>query len=80
MLKFHYINLARNNGKHGAELASRGKGKSYSLAGCIAKRFILGENQYVNREVRSLVTAYQKEYLTKDGILNKVQSYIDFCA
>ena len=80
VLKFHYINLARNNGKHGAELASRGKGKSYSLAGCIAKRFILGENQYVNREVRSLVTAYQKEYLTKDGILNKVQSYIDFCA
>jgi hypothetical protein len=46
----------------------------------IAKRFILGESEEVNREVKCLVTAYQKEYLTKDGILNKFQSYIDFNA
>ena len=31
-------------------------------------------------EEKCLVTAYQKEYLTKDGILNKFESYIDFCA
>lgn len=79
-LKFHYIKIARDNGHHGAELASRSKGKSFSLAAMIAKRFLLGETKEVNREVKSLVTAYQKEYLTKDGILNKFQSYIDFCA
>lgn len=78
--KFHYIEQARNNGHHGAELAARGRGKSYSLASMLAKRFILGESEKVNREVKCLVTAYQKEYLTKDGILNKFQSYIDFCA
>lgn len=78
--KFHYIEQARNNGHHGAELAARGRGKSYSLASMLAKRFILGESEEVNKEVKCLVTAYQKEYLTKDGILNKFQSYIDFCA
>lgn len=53
---------------------------SFSLAAMTAKRFILGESPEVNREVKCLITAYQKEYLTKDGILNKFQSYIDFCA
>lgn len=79
-LKFIYSEKARNNGHHCAELASRSKGKSFSLASMIAKRFILGESREVNREVKCLVTAYQKEYLTKDGILNKFQSYIDFAA
>lgn len=78
--KFHYVNIARNNGHHGAELARRGAGKSYSLAAMVAKRFLLGESEEVNREVKCLITAYQKEYLVKDGILNKFQSYIDFCA
>lgn len=79
-LKFIYSEMARNNGHHCAELASRSKGKSFSLASMITKRFILGESREVNREVKCLVTAYQKEYLTKDGILNKFQSYIDFAA
>lgn len=79
-IKFIYSEMARNNGHHCAELASRSKGKSFSLASMIAKRFILGESREVNREVKCLVTAYQKEYLTKDGILNKFQSYIDFAA
>ena len=79
-LKFHYANMARNNGHHGAELSRRGSGKSYSLAAMIAKRFLLGEYRETTKEVKCLVTAYQKEYLTKDGILNKFQSYIDFCA
>lgn len=79
-LKFHYANMARNNGHHGSELSRRGSGKSYSLAAMIAKRFLLGEYKEANREIKCLVTAYQKEYLVKDGILNKFQSYIDFCA
>lgn len=78
--KFHYIEQARNNGHHGAELASRSKGKSFTLASMLAKRFILGETFDTTREVKCLATAYQKEYLTKDGLLNKFQSYIDFCA
>ena len=78
--KFHYIEQARNNGHHGAELASRSKGKSFTLASMLAKRFILGENEETTREVKCLATAYQKEYLTKDGLLNKFQSYIDFCS
>ncbi|MFA6662140.1 MAG: hypothetical protein WCS56_03805 [Bacilli bacterium] len=31
-LKYHYINQARENGTHGAELSSRRKGKSYTAA------------------------------------------------
>jgi len=79
-LKFNYIEKARNEGHHGAELASRSKGKSFTLASMTAKRFVLGESREVNREVKCLITAYQKEYLVKDGILNKFQSYIDFAA
>ena len=79
-IKSIYIERARNHGHHGAELAARSKGKSFFLASMTAKRFILGESEDVNREVRCLITAYQKEYLIKDGILNKFQSYIDFCA
>ena len=79
-LKFHYSNLARLQGHHGAELASRGKGKSFSLGARIAKRFILGEDRNTNKNVKCLVTAYQKEYLNKDGILNKFVSYADFAA
>lgn len=78
--KFHYINQAREAGHHGAELAARSKGKSFTMAALLAKRFILGESVDVDKEVRCLATAYQKEYLTKDGLLNKFQSYIDFCA
>ena len=75
-LKMHYSNIARNNGHHGAELASRGKGKSYTLGSRAAKRFILGEDVETTQQVKCLVTAYQKEYLNKDGILNKFLSYI----
>jgi len=57
-LKTHYSNIGRINGKHGAELASRSKGKSFSLAAMIAKRFLLGENKLTTREVKCLVTAY----------------------
>lgn len=87
-LRFHYIEQARSGGmyndwrggNHGAELASRGKGKSYSMASILARNFILGENKEAWRETRSLVTAYQKEFLIKDGVLNKFVSMIDFNA
>ena len=83
-LKFMYIDQARKNAKHGSELASRGKGKSYSMASILAKRFILGEydpvENKVTERVESFVASYLKNYLNEDGILNKFESYIDFCA
>lgn len=76
--KFHYLEQARLALKHTAELAARGRGKSYSLASELLKRFIFGEAQTANRMIRSFVLAYSQEYLDKDGILNKFTAAKDF--
>lgn len=86
--RFHYMEQAANGGlynnfeggQHCAELASRGKGKSFSLASILSHDFILGVNKIAHNKVMSVVTAYQKEYLTKDGVLNKFSSMANFCA
>lgn len=86
--RFHYMEQAANGGlynnfeggQHCAELASRGKGKSFSLASILSHDFILGVNEIAHYKVMSVVTAYQKEYLTKDGVLNKFSSMANFCA
>ena len=86
--RFHYMDQARNGGlyndymggNHGAELASRGKSKSYSMASILTHNFVIGENRRAWKETRSIVTAYQKEYLIKDGVLNKFVSMADFIA
>ena len=86
--RFHYMEQAANGGlynnfeggQHCAELASRGKGKSFSLASILSHDFILGVNEVAKHRVMSVVTAYQKEYLTKDGVLNKFSSMANFCA
>lgn len=85
--RFHYIEQAQNGGlfdnkggNNGCEISSRGKSKSLSMASIMAKYFVLGESFSVNKAVKCMATAYQKQYLTSDGILNKFQSYIDFLA
>lgn len=86
--RFHYMEQARSGGlyndflggNHGAELASRGKSKSYSMASILTHNFVLGENSTACEEIVSIATAYQKEYLTKDGVLNKFVSMANFCA
>lgn len=86
--RFHYIDQARNGGlyndfkggNYGAELARRGASKSYSLSSMATHNFIFGENSESYRKVTTVITAYQKEYLTKDGTLNKFLSMADFCA
>ena len=86
--RFHYIDQMRNGGlyndfkggNHGSELARRGSGKSYSLGSIAAHNFILGENKVAYKRINTVVTAYQKEYLIKDGTLNKFMSMADFCA
>ena len=80
-LKFHYIEQARNNGNHCGELASRSKGKSYSVASLLSKRFILGESYDVNKKVTCYITAAEKKYLVAgDQTLDKFQFNIDWCA
>lgn len=86
--RFHYMHQARSGGlyndflggNHGAELASRGKSKSYSMASILTHNFVLGENKTACESIISLATAYQKEYLIKDGVLNKFVSMANFCA
>lgn len=83
-LKFMYIHKAREAGKHGSELAARGRGKSFTMAAIMAKRFILGEYNELENKITSRVetfcASYLKNYLNEDGVLNKFESYIDFCS
>lgn len=79
--KFHYLNKARESGLHAAELASRGKGKSFCGAAMLAKRFILGESAKVRHKVTCYITASDKTKLVGgDQTLDKFQYDIDFCA
>ena len=78
--RFHYIDQARKEAKHCAEIAKRGASKSYSVASILSKLFVVGDNAETQANVRAMVTAYQKEYLTKDGTLNKFVEMIDFQA
>lgn len=86
--RFHCLDQASNGGlynnfegsQHMAELASRGKGKSYSLASILNHIFVVGENEEAHEKVKGIVTAYQREYLTKDGVLNKFVDMANFCA
>ena len=76
--RFKGIEKARNEGHHFAEIAKRGASKSYCVASILAKLFVVGENKENCQKVRALVMAYQKEYLTKDGTLNKFVDIKDF--
>lgn len=86
--RFHYFHQARFGGKyndfiggqHCAEIAKRGASKSYTMAAILAKLFILGESEEAQKQVRGVVTAYQKEFLIKDGTLTKFVEMIDFCS
>lgn len=86
-MRYHYINQAINGGifnpdggQNGCEISRRGSSKSYTGAAMMTKRFVLGESFEVEKGVKCMATAYQKQYLTTDGILNKFQSGIDFLA
>lgn len=54
--------------------------KSYSIAAILCKMFLLGESLTSLNKVKCAVSAYQKEYLIKDGTLNKFMDGIDFCS
>jgi len=77
----HYLQTARQNGHHAAELASRGKGKSFLGAALLSKRFMLGESRDVRKRVQCVVTAADRKYIYgANQILNMFVNNIDFCA
>ena len=78
--RYKYLYKAREEGHHGIELAKRGCSKSNTLAGIMEHNLILGENSESTRRVITVLTAYQKEYLSdsKDGTLSKFKPAINF--
>ena len=72
-----YWYYARQKALNAAEIAKRGASKSYSVASKLTKIFILGENFKSCKGIKGMVVAYAKEYLTKDGTLNKFEFMID---
>lgn len=77
---FHYVEICRANGMHGANLKRRGCGYSVKASVMLAKNFVLGDTTKAKKKVKSFAIANEKEYLTKDGILNKFVDNIDFVA
>tara|TARA_R110002049_G_scaffold231127_1_gene403369 strand:- start:15887 stop:18235 length:2349 start_codon:yes stop_codon:yes gene_type:complete len=77
---FHYCEQARAQGMHGANLKRRGCGYSVKASNMLAKNFILGDSAKAKEKVKSFAIANEKEYLIKDGILNKFVNVIDWNA
>lgn len=78
--RYYYLDSAREQGHHAIELAKRGCSKSYSLSGIMGRNLILGESKEAHRRIITVLTAYQKEYLSdsKDGTLSKFKPAINF--
>ena len=78
--RYYYLHDARENGHHAIELAKRGCAKSFSLSAIMGHNLILGESAISNRRNITVLTAYQKEYLSdsKDGTLSKFKPAINF--
>lgn len=67
-------------GQHWGVIARRGVGKSLNVASMLARLFILGDNEEVSKSVKGVVVASDKNFLIKDGTLNKFVDFIDYCA
>lgn len=59
-------------GRHLVVLKARGKGYSYKAGSMLATLFNTG------RKMKAYAMAFEKEYLTKDGVLNKAWDNISF--
>jgi len=77
--RFHYLHQARENHAHAAEISSRRKGKSYTLASMIAKMTSLGINDILSKKRACSVVASSSDYLTKpgQGVLEKFEINMD---
>ena len=78
--RYYYLYDAREQGHHAIELAKRGCAKSYSLSAIMGHNLILGESLESKKRVITVLTAYQKEFLSddKDGTLSKFKPAINF--
>ncbi len=84
----HYEEQARvgglhdnfKGGKDSGIIARRGAGKSFYKASNGARAFNLGISKKVSSNVKFVIVAYEKEYLNRDGTLNKFVNMIDFTA
>lgn len=77
-LYFHYLDQCRNSGLHAFVLKKRGAGFSFKAAAVLAKLFILGESFENPTNVKGFAIANEKEYLVKDGVLNKFVDGVDW--
>ena len=84
----HYIYQARYGGMYDMEggndalqIATRGASKSFYMASCLARLFILGDNEKYSKKVNAFIIASDKGTLSnKDGTLKKFEACIDLCA
>lgn len=78
--RYYYLDAAREQGHHAIELAKRGCSKSYSLSAIMGRNLVLGESEAAHERLITILTAYQKEYLSdsKDGTLSKFKPAINF--
>lgn len=78
---FHYMDQGRALGKHGNCLKTRGRGYSFKGRSNLAKVFVLGDkNEKSKSEQSAFAIANEKEFLIKDGILNKFVDNINWSA
>jgi len=69
---YWYIEDAEKQGEHGSVLKCRGRGYSFKAAS------MLNRNYFLIPGSRNYAVAYEKEYLTKEGLLSKTWEMMDF--
>jgi hypothetical protein len=69
---FHYVEQAEVEGRHGSVLKTRGRGYSFKGGS------MLSRNYFLIKSSKSYAFANETEYLTRDGILTKAWSNLNF--
>ena len=77
---YHYEDQAREEGEHVGMLKKRGAGFSYKAGSGLTRIFVLGDSEKHKENVAAFAIANEKEYLIKDGILNKFIINTNWCA
>lgn len=74
---------ARRLGKYFFEISKRGSSKSYCMSSGLSRGFVIGDRKPDPKHksfTRGVILADNKDFLIKDGTLNKFESMIDFQA
>src|SRR3990167_871469 len=70
---FHYLEQARDKGKHGALLKTRGRGYSFKGGAILSNNYFLEK-----KGTKAYAMASMEEFLTTDGLLNKTWDILNF--